>query len=112
MKPCVLALGFFDGVHLGHGGLLTKARQQADALGLPAAALTFDRHPASYISGCPTPLLNTVGERTALMRELYQIDCIHVLRFNEMLCNMPWESFAKELLLTEKEIREIIDSLK
>ena len=39
-QPCVLALGFFDGVHLGHGGLLQKTRQVADRLGLPAAALT------------------------------------------------------------------------
>ena len=41
-RPCVLALGFFDGVHIGHGGLLRRTRETADRLGVPAAALTFD----------------------------------------------------------------------
>ena len=99
MESCVLALGFFDGVHLGHGGLLAKARQRADALGVSAAALTFDRHPASFISGFPVPMLNTLTERANMMRELYGIDCVQVLPFDDDLRDMPWDIFAQELLL-------------
>ena len=50
-RPCVLALGFFDGVHIGHGGLLRRTRETADRLGVPAAALTFDTHPDTLVSG-------------------------------------------------------------
>ncbi len=108
MKSCVLALGFFDGVHLGHGGLLKKARQQADTLGLCAAALTFDRHPASLILGSPTPLLNTVSERKALMKELYGMDEIYVLPFDEAMKNLPWELFGEKILLETYHARHIV----
>mgnify|MGYP001778903410 FL=1 len=45
----VIALGFFDGVHLGHAALLTLARKRANAMGLRAAALTFDTHPDTLV---------------------------------------------------------------
>ena len=71
MEQCVLALGFFDGVHLGHGGLLKKTREVANRLGLPAAALTFDTHPDTLVFGAKVPLLNTPEERKYLMQSLY-----------------------------------------
>ena len=108
MKPCVLALGFFDGVHLGHGGLLQKARRQADALGISAAALTFDRHPSSLIVGKATPLLNTAAERAGLMKRLYAMDEVCVLPFNEETRNLPWEQFAKNILLEEYGAKHLV----
>lgn len=94
MKHCVLALGFFDGVHLGHGGLLRMARQRADELGLLAACVTFDRHPAALIRGEAPDLLNTPAEREQLMRGLYGMDRVLVLPFDEALRREPWEQFA------------------
>ena len=41
----VLALGFFDGIHIGHGALLEKTRERAAQLGAEPAVLTFDNHP-------------------------------------------------------------------
>lgn len=108
MKPCVMALGFFDGVHLGHGGLLRKARQRADALGLSAAAVTFDRHPASFIAGGSAALLNTAAERAELMKRLYAMDEVYVLPFDEALRNLPWERFAREILLETYGARHLV----
>ena len=82
MEQCVLALGFFDGVHLGHGGLLKKTREVADRLGLPAAALTFDTHPDTLVFGAKVPLLNTPEERKYLMQSLYGIDQVLTLHFD------------------------------
>ena len=62
-QPRVRALGFFDGVHLGHGQLLTRCRQEADRLGCRAAALTFDSHPDSLVSGKAVPLLSAPQDR-------------------------------------------------
>lgn len=99
MKPCVLALGFFDGVHLGHGGLLKQARRVADQLHIDAAVLTFDRHPASVITGKMTPLLNTVSERKMLMKSLYKMDEVYILPFDAAMQNMSWQSFAESILI-------------
>ena len=49
-EPSVLALGFFDGVHRGHGALLRTARELADERGAIAAAVTFDHHPRGVVS--------------------------------------------------------------
>ena len=46
-EATVIALGFFDGVHLGHGALLRKTAERARELGVTPAAFTFDRSPAS-----------------------------------------------------------------
>ena len=54
----IVALGTFDGVHLGHARLIEEAVSLARAYGLPAAALTFDRHPLALIrpDAVPPPL--------------------------------------------------------
>ena len=98
MEHCVLALGFFDGVHLGHGGLLRMARQRADEKGLLAACVTFDRHPAGLVLGEAPLLLNTAEERALLMRSLYAMDQVLVLPFDEALRNEPWEQFALRMV--------------
>lgn len=98
-RPCVLALGFFDGVHIGHGGLLRRTRETADRLGVPAAALTFDTHPDTLVSGHSVPLLNTPEDRAALMREYYGIDEVLTLHFDRETMTQPWERFAEETLL-------------
>ena len=59
MNGRVIALGFFDGVHLGHGALLRRTRQRADETGLQAAAMTFDAHPSALLQCQPVPLLST-----------------------------------------------------
>ena len=69
-----VALGFFDGVHIGHGALLRRTRAAADRLGCPAAAMSFDTHPSALLSASPSPLLSTMEERTLLMRRLYGMD--------------------------------------
>ncbi len=97
-QPCVLALGFFDGVHLGHGGLLQKTQEVADRCNLPAAALTFDIHPDTLIFGTEVPLLNTPEEREALMRSLYGIDEVRTLHFDRATMAQPWQDFVQTTL--------------
>lgn len=105
---CVLALGFFDGVHLGHGGLLKQARKVADELQVEAAVLTFDRHPASAISGKPVKLINTVAERKKLMQCIYKMDAVHVLTFDVALQQMPWQKFAQSILIEKYHAVHIV----
>lgn len=104
----VIALGFFDGVHLGHGALLKKARQEADRLGCKAAALTFDRHPSEMIFGSKTPLLNTLHDRERVMRAQYHMDEVLTLPFDEKMMHMPWERFIEDLLQKELQAEAVV----
>ena len=101
MNECILALGFFDGVHLGHGALLRRTRELADELHLPAAALTFDTHPLELVSGQRVALLNTAAERAALMRGLYGIDKVLILHFDRETMAQPWERFVRDTVCGE-----------
>ena len=108
MKKRIIALGFFDGVHLGHGGLLRRARQRADELGGIAAAMTFDRHPGEIISGKAMPLITSRKDREYLMRSLYGIDEVLFIHFNRAMMEMPWREFAEDCLLGDLQVCHVI----
>ena len=94
----VIALGFFDGVHLGHGKLLSECRNLADRLGCRAAAVTFSAHPDGLVSGKSPLLINTADDRTRLMKQLYRIDEVITLPFDRAMMTMPWRDFFNMLL--------------
>ena len=96
-----VALGFFDGVHIGHGALLRRTRAAADRLGCPAAAMSFDTHPSALLSASPSPLLSTMEERTLLMRRLYGMDEVIFEHFDRGMMEMPWETFVEEYLVRQ-----------
>ena len=93
----VIALGFFDGVHLGHQALLTMAVQRAAELQAVPAALTFDAHPDQVVFGQEVLLLNTPEDRCRLLRR-YGMEEVLVIRFDRSVAAMPWETFAEQLV--------------
>ena len=104
----MLALGFFDGVHIGHGALLRRARELADARGCTAEAVSFDRHPDTLVFGQPVSLLTTPAQREALMRGLYGIDALHVLHFDRAMMAMPWEDFLRDVLVGQLHAEYVV----
>lgn len=104
----VIALGFFDGVHLGHGALLHRARERADELGCLASVMTFDQHPDELVFGQPTPLISTIEDRTWLMTHPYQMDEVLVAHFDRAMMEMPWETFVEELLVKQREAVHVV----
>ena len=95
----VLALGFFDGIHLGHAALLNKTCERAKELGVTAAAMSFDTHPDTLVFGTPVPLLNTMAEREFLMRRLCGIEEVIFAHFDAAMMHMPWEAFVEDYLV-------------
>ena len=89
MTERVIALGFFDGVHIGHGALLRKTAELGREKGLAPAALTF----CGSVTGKPTMLLNSVEDRVGLIREQYGIGDVILLPFGEPLRRMAAEDF-------------------
>ena len=93
----IFALGFFDGVHLGHQALLKECCRLAKELDCQSAAITFDRHPKSLFVQ-PAPLLIcTAAERHRLLRS-YGIDHIREYPVSKAIMSTPWQAFLKDLL--------------
>ncbi|MCI8870671.1 MAG: riboflavin biosynthesis protein RibF [Lawsonibacter sp.] len=97
-KRRVIALGFFDGVHTGHGALLRRVAETARRLQAVPAAFTFDRQPAAAITGTQVPLLTGVEDRIWLMRRYYGIQEVAVASFQGMV-RMDWEEFISDYLV-------------
>ncbi|MDR0858212.1 MAG: riboflavin biosynthesis protein RibF [Oscillospiraceae bacterium] len=97
-KKTVIALGFFDGIHLGHSKLLARTVTIARELGAEPAMLTFDSHPDELTAVEQIPLITSPEERADLVRELYGIENVIALRFDETLRRMHWTDFAEWLV--------------
>ena len=103
-----VALGVFDGVHLGHRAILGTAVTLAGALGLEALACTFDPHPMEVLQPdrAPRPI-TPLDERLALIGET-GVDTVVVLAFTRQLAAMEPEAFVKDVLLGRLRAREIV----
>ena len=92
MNKTIFALGFFDGVHLGHQALLKACRMLADSCGYAAAAVTFSSHPDTLVLGKTPALINTIEDRVRLLQEAGMDDVV-VLPFDKQMQSMPWQEF-------------------
>lgn len=96
-EKTIYALGFFDGVHVGHQALLTQCRQMAQRMEHQAGAVTFLGHPDTLVAGVTPPLINTPEDRSRLLRH-YKMDTIVELPFDEKLRSTTYESFFRLLV--------------
>jgi riboflavin kinase/FMN adenylyltransferase len=108
MAPTVVTVGMFDGVHRGHRALLDRVAAEAAARGVPAAAVTFDRHPLAVLRpGSEPPLLTTLDRKVALLGEA-GMEVVLVLPFTRELSEVPAEAFATEVLLDALAARAVV----
>ena len=93
----IYALGFFDGVHLGHQALLDACLRLALEHGCKAAAITFDRHPQSLFTDTPPRLINSLEDRIALLKA-FRMDAVKTWPVTEETMGLPWEVFLAQLV--------------
>lgn len=103
----VIALGFFDGVHLGHGALLRRVAERAAELEAVPTAYTFDQSPSAALTGREVPLLTDVSSRILLMNELYGIQQVVVAPFARMR-DMDWRVFIADYLKNELGVVHVV----
>lgn len=94
----VIALGVFDGVHIGHGALLEKVKERSAQLNAVPAVLTFDIHPDYFVNAAKVELINSPEERVELIRRLYGIDDVIMFPFNREVMMMPWDAFLRRVI--------------
>ena len=92
-----VAIGFFDGVHIGHAALLEKTKQRALESGATPSVVSFDVHPDNLVFGAEVKLINSALGREDLIRRFFGIDNIVFLHFNRHMMTMPWDEFLDSL---------------
>jgi riboflavin kinase/FMN adenylyltransferase len=103
--PSVLAIGNFDGVHMGHRQILGAAAAEARALGIRSVAITFNPHPAQFLYPAEAPrLLTLLDERLRLLAGT-GIDAVLVLPFNVQLASLTAREFVRSLLVETLGVR-------
>ena len=99
MKEKVIALGFFDGVHLGHAALLRRTVEEAARRGVTPAGFTFDRPPKEVLTGTPCPLINSPEDRKDLVQRLFGIREVLMVPFDHEMMTTPWDDFVTNILV-------------
>ena len=93
----VIALGTFDGLHLGHQDVIAAARHYASQNACRLAVFTFSNHPLELINAKAVPArLITPAEKIALL-EAWGVDILINVEFNEALAGLTPESFLDKL---------------
>jgi riboflavin kinase/FMN adenylyltransferase len=104
-----VSIGNFDGVHRGHAALLAEVRRQADALGGPAVALTFDPHPIELLRPeLAPPRLTTTEDRSQLLRKL-GADYVLVLRATHELLALRAKDFFAEMVQKRLQAQALVE---
>lgn len=98
MEKKIFALGFFDGVHLGHQALLRACSKLAAELDVETAAITFESHPQSLFIKQTPPLLTALEDRCKLLLH-YGADHVYPYPVTEKVMSTDWEAFLEELML-------------
>ncbi len=96
-RPTVIALGFFDGVHLGHQALMARAVQRGQERDMEPAVFTFDRSPREFVTSLPVPLLTSAQDRRRLVEQLFPIRRVFIAPFDQRMMTMPWQDFIADL---------------
>jgi riboflavin kinase / FMN adenylyltransferase len=108
LGPTVVTVGMFDGVHRGHLALLGRVTGEAAARGVPAAAVTFDRHPMEVLRPGSHPLLlTTLRQKVALLGEA-GVAVVLVLPFTLELSQVPAREFATRVLFEVMGARAVV----
>src|SRR6056297_1467451 len=94
-----VAIGNFDGVHIGHRSVIDIARRAGEAADAPLGVVTFEPHPREYFAPDAPPfrLMNSVAKAHRLeslgVRHLYE------LAFNDRLSSLSARDFAKQVIV-------------
>jgi len=97
-RPCALAIGNFDGMHLGHQALLQKLNETANALNLTSAVMTFEPHPREFFAPETAPArLSSLREKLEHFAEA-GVETTYVCRFNRRLAKLTPQEFMQNIL--------------
>lgn len=107
-RGCVLTVGKFDGVHLGHQALLRQTREAADAHGLPATVFSFDPSPQEFFSPDKLVVRISTFRDKLIALQRYGVDCVLMSSFDQAMADTSREDFVEKILVDQLGIKVIV----
>ncbi|MCE9678005.1 bifunctional riboflavin kinase/FAD synthetase [Shewanella sp. AS1] len=105
---CVLTIGNFDGVHRGHGEVISALVQKAKQLGVPATVMTFEPQPQELFCGDSAPArLSLLRDKIMLLDEL-GVERLLCVNFNHKFASMAAEDFIEQLLVKQLGVKYLV----
>ncbi|MDD5274647.1 MAG: bifunctional riboflavin kinase/FAD synthetase [Methylovulum sp.] len=105
---CVLTIGNFDGLHLGHRVVIKKLAERGKALGLPVVVMIFEPQPLEYfLKDNEPPRLMRLREKVLEFNSL-PIDNLLIVRFNRHFANYEAEQFIDEILIKKLNVKHLV----
>jgi riboflavin kinase/FMN adenylyltransferase len=108
LKGGVLALGNFDGLHLGHQAVLAKTVQMARAKGVAAGVMTFEPHPRMFFKPNQEPFRLSPFRIKARLIEALGLDYLYVQNFDREFSQRSAESFVQDILVGGLGVSQVV----
>lgn len=107
-QGCVLTIGNFDGLHLGHRVVIDKLAEHGRRLKLPVVVVLFEPQPLEYFLGDNAPSRLTRLREKVLQFAKLPIDQLVVLGFNQHLANYSAENFIQDILIDKLNVKHLV----
>ena len=105
LSSCVLTIGNFDGVHLGHQAILRHLRQKADELNLPMAVMLFEPQPREFFLGDKAPArLMRLRDKLYYLKQA-GVDVVIIAKFDHTFANLPAQQFIEDWLVRKLNVK-------
>ena len=102
----VCALGFFDGVHLGHQQLLKEVEHIAKEKGLKKAIMTFSVHPKQILENNDYHYLMSLSEKINILKQ-WQFDYFYIIDFDQTVANLKPNTFLQNCIINH-QIKHVV----
>jgi len=103
-----VAIGNFDGVHLGHQAVIDIARGAAARLGCPLGIVTFEPHPRQFFAPDAPPFRLMNAEARAHRMEKLGVALLYELNFNAVLSALTAEAFVRDVIVAGLGLRHVV----
>lgn len=102
-----IALGNFDGLHMGHQSLILNMILKSQELGIKPSVLLFENHTKKTLEGKGPKLLTPLEQKYSILEKL-GVEIIYTMVFNEQIMKLTSEEFVKEILVDKLNIQAVI----
>lgn len=107
-RGAAVAIGNFDGVHLGHQSVLSLAGAAAAEIGAPFGVITFEPHPRSFFAPDAPPFRLMTADARARRLEKLGVEVLYELPFGAPLAGLTPEEFAERVLASGLGVRHVV----